>query len=168
MGTNYTILLDTNFLINLLGGTERTFHKNASYYYERFLKSSNTLKVSTISVAEYCAGETAKVEDILYKSFKILPFTIFHAERAGQFAKIVYKYRKETDQKIKPRRVIADDTKLFAQADIDKSITHFLTAGKTCRKIFNLLGDYTTLNFKFIDLTQDPKLFFGKTSELPF
>ena len=164
MDKNYCILLDTNFLINLLGGKQKPLHKNARYYYEHCLKLGNILKVSTISVAEYCVRASA--EDILYQNVQILPFNINHAERAGEFANIIYNHRRQAEDKIEPRKVIANDTKLFAQADVEKNITHFLTGDRDCKKVFKILNDHTTLDFKFVDLTQDPKLFFKTPSEL--
>ncbi len=49
----HSVLLDTSFFIRLLND-EDALHKNAKDYFKSFLESDIILKVSTISIAEYC------------------------------------------------------------------------------------------------------------------
>ena len=56
----HSVLLDTSFFIRLLND-EDSLHKNAVGYFKYFLENEVTLKISTISVAEYCV--LGKLED---------------------------------------------------------------------------------------------------------
>jgi len=49
----HSVLLDTSFFIRLLND-EDPLHKNAVGYFKYFLENDIVLKVSTISIAEYC------------------------------------------------------------------------------------------------------------------
>ncbi len=48
-----SVLLDTSFFIRLLYPEDR-LHQNAVDYFQYFLNNDISLKVSTISIAEYC------------------------------------------------------------------------------------------------------------------
>lgn len=82
----YSVLLDTSFFIRLLNDKD-PLHKNAVGYYKYFLKTEVTLKVSTISIAEYCV--LGKLEDLPLKNLQIFPFNLKDAERTGQFASVI-------------------------------------------------------------------------------
>lgn len=49
----HSVLLDTSFFIRLLND-EDPLHSNARGYFKYFLEKEIVLKISTISIAEYC------------------------------------------------------------------------------------------------------------------
>ncbi len=50
------------------------------------------------------------------------------------------------------RNIIPNDTKLFAQADCEKSIEFYLSSDSESLKIYSILKQETTPKFQFIDL----------------
>lgn len=68
----HSVLLDTSFFIRLLNDEDR-LHKNAVGYYKYFLENNIVLKVSTITIAEYCV--LGKLDDLPLKNIQILVFT---------------------------------------------------------------------------------------------
>ena len=83
----HSVLLDTSFFIRLLND-EDPLHKNALGYYKYYLENKIVLKVSTISIAEYCV--LGKLEELPLKDIQIIPFNLNQAERTGEFAKIIF------------------------------------------------------------------------------
>lgn len=83
----HSVLLDTSFFIRLLND-EDPLHKNAREYFRYFLDKEIVLKVSTISIAEYCV--MGKLEELPLRNTQIVPFNLNHAEKAGEFAKILF------------------------------------------------------------------------------
>jgi len=114
----YSVLLDTSFFIRLLNDQD-PLHKNAVGYYKYFLEKEITLKVSTISIAEYCV--MGKLEDLPLRNLQILPLNLKDAERTGEFANVIFRQNKIEIEKLSPRPIIPNDSKLFAQADLDKT-----------------------------------------------
>ena len=45
-----------------------------------------------------------------------------------------------------------NDTKLFAQADIEKSVVYYLSSDAESIKIYNILKDECNPQFQFLDL----------------
>ncbi len=82
-----SVLLDTSFFIRLLND-EDPLHLNAVGYFKYFLENEIALKVSTISIAEYCV--LGALEDLPLKNIQILPFNLKDAEKTGEFAKIIF------------------------------------------------------------------------------
>ena len=121
----HSVLLDTSFFIRLLND-EDIFHLNAVGYYRYFLENEISLKVSTISIAEYCV--LGNLQDLPLKNLQILPFNLKDAEKTGEFAKIIFTENKIAIEKLSPRAIIPNDAKLFAQCDLDTTITHFITS----------------------------------------
>jgi len=74
--------------------------------------------ISTVSIAEYCV--VGDVHELPLKNLQILPLNLGHAKRTGEFAKIVFQHKSKLN--LKERNIIPNDTKLFAQADVEKSI----------------------------------------------
>lgn len=145
----YSVLLDTSFFIRLLND-EDALHQNALGYYKYYLEKEVTLKVSTISIAEYCV--LGKLEDLPLKDIQIIPFNLNQAEKTGEFAKIIFIENKVTIEKLSPRAIIPNDSKLFAQADLDKSITHFVTSDARSKKTLSNLKKGTTPRFEIINI----------------
>lgn len=93
--------------------------------------------------------------------FRVLPFNVDHAQRAGEFARAVFEARKILPVQLDQRAVIANDTKMFAQADAMPAITHYLTADQECEKVYTLLKSVLTPRFQFVHLSTPWHLTFG-------
>jgi hypothetical protein len=104
--------------------------------------------ISTISVAEYCVGDA--FENLPMKNLQLLPFNLNYAKRTAEFAKIVFQHKNKLN--LKERNIIPNDTKLFAQADIEKSIEFYLSSDEESLKIYNLLKPNSNPRFQFINL----------------
>ncbi len=150
------VLLDTSFFIRLLNESD-PLHINVLNYYRYFLENEFTLKTSTISIAEYCVkGELAELP---LQDVQIIPFNINHAEKAGQFAAIVFQNR--TILNLSDRKIIPNDTKLFAQADAEEQIQMFATSDEECIKVYMLLNSTQKLNFGIINIRKPYHETFG-------
>lgn len=145
--THKAVLLDTSFFLRFLNDTDPLF-KNADGYFRYFLQKEITMMISTISIAEYCVG--GDVHELPLKNLQIVPFNLDHSKRTGEFAKIVFQNKEKL--KLKERNIIPNDSKLFAQADTEKSIEFYLSSDTESLKIYNLLKQETSPKFQFIDL----------------
>lgn len=144
-----SVLLDTSFFIRLLND-EDSLHINAVGYFKYFLENDIALKVSTISIAEYCV--LGKLEDLPIINLQILPFNLKDAEKTGKFAKILFAENRISEEKLSPRAIIPNDSKLFAQADLDKTITHFVTSDVRSKNTLTLLKRRTNPKFEIISI----------------
>lgn len=144
---NKSILLDTSFFIRLLNEND-SLHQNTLTYYKYFLEKQFILKCSTISISEYCVK--GKLEELPLRDIQIVPFNINHAQKAGEFAKIIFENKRKLE--MERRNIIPNDTNLFAQAEIEKDITSFATSDEECLKIYFLLKQICSLNFDAINI----------------
>jgi predicted nucleic acid-binding protein len=145
----HSVLLDTSFFIRLLNDRD-PLHKNAVGYFKYFLEKEIVLKVSTISIAEYCV--IGKLDDLPLRNIQIIPFNLDHAKKTGEFAKVIFDQNKISQKKLTPRAIIPNDSKLFAQADIDKSITHFITSDERSKKTLTRLKKELNPKFDIISI----------------
>lgn len=145
--THKAVLLDTSFFIRFLNDSDPLF-KNADGYFRYFLQKEITMMISTISIAEYCVG--GDVHELPLRNLQIVPFNFDHSKRTGEFAKIIFQNKGKL--KLKERNIIPNDTKLFAQADCEKSIEFYLSSDSESLKIYNILRQETAPKFQFIDL----------------
>lgn len=139
-----SVLLDTSFFIRLLND-EDYLHENALGYFRYFLEREITLKVSTITIAEYCV--LGSLTDLPLINLQIVPFNLPEAEKAGEFANAIFKEKKAIISDLHPRAIIPNDAKLFAQADMDKAVSHFITSDIRSKSTLKLLK--TRINPKF-------------------
>lgn len=144
-----TALLDTSFFLRFLNDGNPLF-KNADGYFRYFLENEIDMLISTISVAEYCIG--GGIDELPLKNLQILPFNLDHVQRTGEFARIAFQARNEGRLQVNERKIIPNDTKLFGQADSEKSVEFYLSSDTESKKIYNLLQKETTVKFQFIDL----------------
>lgn len=86
------------------------------------------------------------------KNVQIVPFNLKDAEKTGEFAKIIFTENNLNDKKLSPRAIIPNDSKLFAQADLDKTITHFVTSDGRSKKTLALLKKGTHPKFEIISI----------------
>ncbi len=154
----HSVLLDTSFFIRLLND-EDSLHKNAKGYYRYFLENEIVLKVSTITIAEYCV--LGELDDLPLKNIQIVPFNLNQAQRTGEFAKIIFHENKVAKEKLIPRAIIPNDSKLFSQADLDESTTHFITSDVRSKKTLNILKKRIQPRFDIIDISIPYNLTFG-------
>jgi hypothetical protein len=154
--THKSVLLDTSFFLRFLNTNDPLF-KNADGYFRYFLEKEITMMISTISIAEYCVG--GDVNELPLRNLQIIPFNLDHAIRTGEFAKIAFQNRKTLD--LNNRNIIPNDTKLFAQADVEKSIEFYLSSDAESHKIYSLLSQNANPRFQFINLHNSHSTSFG-------
>src|SRR3954451_5562135 len=121
--TSNAVLLDTSFFLRFLNDSDPLF-KNADGYFRYFLEQKIGMVISTISIAEYCVG--GDVHELPLKNLQIVPFNLNHAKRTGEFAKIVFQQKNKLQ--LRERNIIPNDTKLFAQADMEKTVEFYLSS----------------------------------------
>jgi hypothetical protein len=143
----HSVLLDTSFFIRLLNENDN-LNSNALGYFKYFLEKDIILKCSTISIAEYCVR--GSYDELPWRNLQVVPFNINHGIRAGEFAKIVFNEKDKLD--LHNRNIIPNDSKLFAQADIEESITHFVTSDEECLKIHSILKSQANAKFDIITI----------------
>lgn len=153
------VLCDTGFLIRLNQPHEE-LHANARGYLKNLLANGHVLYVSTIALAEYAVRD--KIENLPMKYFRVLPFNIDHAQKAGEFAGIVFSQRDQMPAEITQRVIIPNDTKMFAQADVTLSITHYLTADQKCETIYKLVQGKVPTRFQILSLRTPYHVAFGE------
>lgn len=144
-----SVLLDTSFFLRLLDD-EDPLHKNAIGYFKYYLENEFDLYISTISIAEYCV--VGKVEDLPLKDIRIIPFNIDHAKRCGEFAACLFEARRKGKAKFKERNIIPNDSKLFAQADLNNQIESFVTSDSSSSQNINILRKECQAKFNHIDI----------------
>lgn len=154
----HSVLLDTSFFVRLLND-EDTLHNNAKEYFRYFLENEIVLKVSTISIAEYCVK--GKLDELPLRNIQIIPFNLDQAKKTGEFAEAIFEENQISKEKLSPRAIIPNDSKLFAQADIDKSITHFVTSDSRSRGTFSALKKRINPKFEIIDISRPYNETFG-------
>lgn len=108
------------------------------------------MKIPTISIAEYCVG--GNINELPLRNMQIIPFNLEHSTRTGEFARIAFLAKRNGNVKLSTRNLIPNDTKLFAQADIEKSITFYLSSDKESQKIYEILKNEVMPKFQFLDL----------------
>ncbi len=143
------VLLDTSFCIRLLKHND-PLHENVLGFFRHFLEKEYRLKISTISVAEYCVR--GSIDELPLKNLEVLPFNLDHAVAAGEFANLVFAERERLQ--LGNRLIIPNDTKLFAQAHVDREITAFATSDEESRRIYNFLKGSVSLNFEIINIRE--------------
>jgi predicted nucleic acid-binding protein len=153
-----SVLLDTSFFIRLLN-SEDNLHENAKAYFKYFLENGVVMKISTISIAEFCVK--GAITDLPLKILKIIPFNINHAQKAGEFAKILFENRAKQNLEIQPRILIPSDTKLFAQADLDADVDAFVTSDARTQSLIDLLRNSANTRFSYVDIKTPYNQIFG-------
>jgi hypothetical protein len=154
----HSVLLDTSFFVRLLND-EDPLHSNAKGYFRYFLENEIVLKVSTISIAEYCVR--GNIDELPLRNIQIVPFNLDQAKRTGEIAKAIFEENKINEEKLYPRAIIPNDSKLFAQADLDKSIIHFVTSDTRSKNTFSALKKRISPKFEIVDISKSHNEAFG-------
>lgn len=143
----HSVLLDTSFFIRLLNPND-PLHNNALGYFRYYLENDHPLICSTITIAEYCVR--GRFDELPWKNLRVLPFNASHAIRAGKLAEIVF--RKKDRLSLQNRNVIPNDSKLFAQSDVESTILEFVTSDVKCQNIIDIIKKETSLSFKVVNI----------------
>lgn len=154
----YSVLLDTSFFVRLLND-EDSLHNNAKGYFKYFLEEEIVLKISTISIAEYCVKGT--IDELPLKNLQIIPFNLDQAIKTGEFAEAIFEENKLSEKKLSPRAIIPNDSKLFAQADLDTSITYFVTSDSRSKGTYGNLKKRINPKFEILDISTPYNVAFG-------
>lgn len=154
----HSVLLDTSFFVRLLND-EDPLHNNAKDYFKYFLKEEIALKISTISIAEYCVK--GQIDELPLKNLQIIPFNLDQATRTGEFAGAIFEENKTSKEKLTPRAIIPNDSKLFAQADLDESISYFITSDSRSKKTYQTLKKRINPKFQILDISRPYHETFG-------
>lgn len=152
------VLLDTSFFLRFLNDNDPLF-KNADGYFRHFLHEEIDMLISTVSIAEYCIG--GDIHELPLKNLQIVPFNLNHAQRTGEFAKIAFQERKNNTLQVTDRKIIPNDTKLFAQADCEKTVEIYLSSDTESLKVYNAIKEKTNPTFQFVDLNTSYHETFG-------
>ena len=155
---SYSVLLDTSFFVRLLNA-EDPLHKHALGYYRYFLQNQVVLKISTISIAEYCVR--GKADELPLRNLQILPFSFEHAQKTGEFAKVIFEENRLSLDKLNPRAIIPNDAKLFAQADKDANIRFFVTSDSRSQNTYSALKRQLDPDFRIMDIAKPYTTTFG-------
>ena len=78
------VLLDTSFFVRLLNEQD-PLHLNTLAYYRHFLEKEFLLKISTISIAEYCVK--GALDELPLQDVQVIPFNINHANYLSDLLK---------------------------------------------------------------------------------
>lgn len=154
----HSVLLDTSFFVRLLNDSD-DLHHNAKEYYKYFLENDVVMKFSTISIAEFCVRD--EIENLPLGTIQIIPFNLEHAKTTGLFAKNIFLSKNNSNIEIRPRAIIPNDSKLFAQAHIDKTIKYYITSDTESAKTIALLNKTIKTNFTFVDIKNPVNEVFG-------
>lgn len=152
------VLLDTSFFLRFLNDSDLLF-KNADGYFRHFLQEEIDMLISTVSIAEYCIG--GNIQELPLKNLQIVPFNLNHAQRTGEFAKIAFQERGNGNLQVNERKIIPNDTKLFAQADCEKTVEYYLSSDRESLKVYNAIKGKVSPKFQFIDLNTPHHQIFG-------
>lgn len=154
----HSVLLDTSFFVRLLND-EDSLHYNAKGYFQYFLETEIILKVSKITIAEYCVR--GKIEELPLRNIQIIPFNLDQAKRTGEFAEVIFEENKISKTRLSPRAIIPNDSKLFTQADLDSSISHFITSDSRSKNTYLSLKKRIKPKFDIIDISMPYNETFG-------
>ncbi len=153
------VLLDTNFLIELLAPNSLN-RSHAEAYLQKFQDQQGTeLFCSTISIAEYCVK--GRIEDLPIGTILALPFNLNHAEQAGAYAAELSGRRGKSGSFSASKVAIWHDVKLLAQAHCEQRISHLITADKKLISHSKFLANKGMCSVAPIDLSIPPNQFFG-------
>ena len=151
-------LLDTSFFLRFLNEKDPLFN-NADKYYKYFLQKEIRLFISTISIAEFCVGGTP--DQLPLKNLIVLPFNIEHAEKAGEYGRILYDARKGKKLVVDERSIIINDAKLFAQAHTDARVKYYITSDTRSINIYKTIKEKASVECTLIDINDNHSEAFG-------
>lgn len=148
--SNVCVLLDTSFFIRLLNPAD-ALHESAKEYYRYFLENDFVLKISTIAIAEFCVK--GSVSMLPMRNLQVLPFNFDHGVKAGELCEIAFRKKTERGAVFPQRTIVPNDTKMFAQAEIESDVNYFVSADSEANKVYNMIGEEYKFHFDYIDIS---------------
>ena len=145
----YSVILDTSFMIRLLSASDK-LHPNALGYFRYFLEHNIPMYFSTVSVAEYCVK--GDFQDLPFQNIRVLPFNIFHAKEAGRFANTLFSAKTKGLIQIPDRLIIPNDSKIFAQGSVEIDNRYFLTADVKSKNVIETLRINCAADIEHLDI----------------
>lgn len=155
---DFSVLLDTNFLIYLINKSSDC-HSNAKSYFKFFIDHKIPMYVSTISIAEFCVH--GSYSELPLGCIRILPFNAIEAVAAGEYAQILYYARNNNEWKPEDRKIIPNDTKLFAQVGVNHRIKYFVTGDTKSAKPIDIIRKTLAVPINHLDIHYTPGQAFG-------
>jgi high-affinity Fe2+/Pb2+ permease len=77
----------------------------------------------------------AQLTELPLRNLAILPFNLNHSVKTGEIASVVF--TKKGKLKLKERNLIPNDSKLFSQADVENTISFYLSSDSESNKFIN-------------------------------
>jgi predicted nucleic acid-binding protein len=152
------VFLDTSFFIRLMKESDEHY-ANAQTYFKRFQEKDATFFLSTIAIAEYGTGDD--ISHLPFRLYKTLPFNVNHAKVAALFAKTAFEAKRKGAISLENRIIIPNDTKLLAQAEVEKADL-FLARDENFEKLAQFLKEKGLISFEFLDIRRAPGEYFGE------
>lgn len=112
------------------------------------LEQEIPLFISTITIAEYCVQ--GSVQELPLQKVQVLPFNMKEAENAGQLMRLLLMHRNVVQAL--GRKVVINDVKLYAQANVNARIDAFITADSEGRKMYDAIHLQQPLHFSYVDI----------------
>lgn len=137
------------------------YYSNIQKFYKRFLDDNVPIYVSTIAVSEFCTKGNLNE---LVKGLRYLTFSITHAQRSGEFNRVLLAANKEDEDKEK-RYIVINDAKMLAQADIEKHIEYFVTTDSNLRKKYDRINAQFTISCALLNVADTPYEKFYKIAD---
>lgn len=150
-------MLDTSFLIRLLKEDE-PLHASAKTCFRFFLENNYILYVSTVAVAEYCVH--GELNQLPFECVRVIPFNLDHAEKAGSYARVLFRAKDDGHYAPEQRLIIPNDTKIFAQAASIGAL-YFVTSDTKSSKAMDILAKEKNLTVTHLDIHNPISSFSG-------
>ena len=153
------VFLDTSFFIRLADPADLD-HANARVYFEHFMQQSDVICLSTIVAAEYGIGDSVDHLPLALAKVRIVPFNLIHARKAAEFARACFEARRKGSVIVDKRVVIPNDTKILAQAQIER-VDYFVGRDGNCEAVCSFLQKEKLVDFAYLDLRRSLSEFTG-------
>jgi len=144
---NYSVVLDTCFLINLVDANTE-MHSEAVEYFRYFASRKIPMYISTISIAEYCVS--GDLTGLPLKNLRIVPFNTPEAVLAGKYAGILFDARRRNELDVQ-RIVIPNDVKIFAAVQVCGA-RYFVTSDTKSAELLGRIAGVEPLSFSHLDI----------------
>jgi hypothetical protein len=153
------IFLDTSFCIILMNARDPD-HNNTRKLFDWFLQHSDRISFSTIVAAEYGIGAPIDTLPLALGPVTIVPFNLIHAAKAAQFGKATFEASSRGSIVLEKRVVIPNDTKILAQAEIERADL-LCARDKNMKQVHSFLKQEGLLDYDYLDLRTPLSTFTG-------
>ena len=153
------VVLDTSFLIRLMNADD-VDHTNTRRLFDYFLQHSDRISISTIVAAEYGIGMPIDTLPLALPTVTVTPFNLIHAAKAARCAKATFDARRKGSIEVDQRVVIPNDTKILAQAAVER-VDLICARDKNMKQVHTFLRGEGLLTFDYLDLRTSLSTFTG-------